>query len=123
MKIAFMKRYCGHTLHENDKIHKQLVELINELGGEIDVSDMYKDRVWAILFDSGTQAYKEFNVTKIRANNGYLEVYVPDYYYDGYEYYFEDYTEEDLWFSVIGDAAANVTLYNICAVLEEYIND
>ena len=115
--ISKMLDYCEQVAKQNVEMYNTLIEVVNKAGGIIDTSneDKQNDFVYAIVYNESMEHYMDYRVDSVRSVNGYLEVHLSDYDSD---------EEEDSWFSIMGGMVLiNATLYDLCEVLPEYIEE
>lgn len=111
-----MENYCNKQNKLSNEMVKLIIDFVNANGGEIDTSNenYTHDDIYAFVYNEFAESYSDFKVHKVRATNGCLEIYIPDYYSEN---------EDDLWFNVMGGMCLfNATLYSLCECLWEYVD-
>ena len=97
------------------EMEKTLVELTQKAGGKIDTSneDCLCDNIYAYVWDEYEETCLEKKVVEVTVENGNLIIKL-DYSLS---------TEEDCKYSIFGGLVLiDVTLYNLCEALWEYVD-
>lgn len=113
--IDKLNGYCKLIGKQNVEMHKALVEAVKDAGGEIETTDESCDNLYALIFDEGEQTYIECKIDKIKVIGDNLLIHTADIY---------QYKDEDEWYPVMGGLVLiNATLYNLCEVIPEYLEN
>jgi hypothetical protein len=106
--------YCVEQNKINEEAIKKVIEFVNRHNGEIDTDNAWRhyDTLYAYVFDESVDHYRDFEVDKVKVEDGTLFLHV----------IWEEYDYEDNWYSINGGMVLVApTLYNLCECLVEYV--
>ena len=133
--IEDLKSLTQKTYDLNSEMEKKLVEIVNECGGENKlirtdiqrVNENLRTTIYGYLFDEGLDKTTEHRIMAITIfENDIFENELAVLFGEEYEV-FGDMTDEEIleldsWHSIFGGLImSNVTLYNLCENIAEYI--
>ena len=110
-----LKAFTTKERELSKEMEKTLIEFVQKAGGKIDTANEDKcyDSIYAYVWDEYEETYVEKQILEVKVENNNLIVRL-DYCYS---------TEEDCEYSIFGGLILiNVTLYNLCECLWEYVD-
>ena len=113
--VSKFKELTNKTIELSKEMERALVALTKKAGGKIDTSNdgMNNDTIFAYVWDEIEETYLEKKVVEVEVEDDNLIITL-DYGLS---------TEEECKYSIFGGLVLiNVTLYNLCECLWEYVD-
>lgn len=100
---------------QNIEMHKALVEAVKCAGGKIETDDECYETLNAIIFDEAADSFVECTIDAVKVVDDDLYIHTEDIY--------QDY-DSNKWYGVMGGLVLiNATLYNLCEIIPEYLDN
>lgn len=108
--------------------HNALLQFLKEHQGEkgyFRTDDESADTIWGFIYDEGEQRGIEMQVVGVRESDGSIEVFVGDSALTyRVEYTEDDFKNDENWYDLkFSDVYYPETLFRICEVIEQYIEN